>query len=266
MNSQTLDAAALTSGKTVRRRRLFPSIPAGIAVAIILAAVGFVAWASNPARPTDRALSALASDATITVESSRWLVFRPTDVEPTVGLIVYPGALIDPRVYAPIAREVASKGYLVAIVPMPLNLAIFAPDSAFDVIAAYPSMAHWAVAGHSLGGAMAARFVHAHDGAAAGLVLWAAYPADTDRIAGQSVDVTSVYGTNYGLATRAKVDATRPLLPPRTTIWAAVPGGNHAQFGSYGPQSGDNPASIGEADQQFRVAAATVILLSRIAR
>jgi hypothetical protein len=43
-----------------------------------------------------------------------------------------------------------------------------------------------------------------------------------------------------------------------------VAGGDHAQFGSYGPQPGDNLAAILPADQWQKTAQATVELLNKI--
>jgi len=43
------------------------------------------------------------------------------------GFIMYPGGRVDARSYAPAAHSIAAHGFLVVIVPMPLNLAIFAP-------------------------------------------------------------------------------------------------------------------------------------------
>jgi hypothetical protein len=40
-----------------------------------------------------------------------------------------------------------------------------------------------------------------------------------------------------------------------------IEGGNHAQFGSYGPQEGDKPATISPEEQWEQVAAATVEFL-----
>jgi len=41
---------------------------------------------------------------------------------------------VDPRAYAPAARALAEEGYLVVIVPMPLNLAVLAPGRAAEVM------------------------------------------------------------------------------------------------------------------------------------
>ncbi|MHB1414566.1 MAG: alpha/beta hydrolase [Chloroflexota bacterium] len=220
-------------------------------------------WANDAAAPEPAALAALASDGSVTVEQGPWLVFTPTGQQPTAGLIVYPGGRVDPRAYAPVARAVAGEGFLVAIVPMPLNLAVIAPDRASEVIAAYPDIKQWAIGGHSLGGAMAARFAHGHPQAVSGLVFWAAYPDASDDLSGRQLAVTSIYGTHDGLATGEKIDASRALLPPDTR-WVAIEGGNHAQFGSYGPQAGDGEATISAEAQQARAMAATVDLLRQI--
>jgi acetyl esterase/lipase len=232
---------------------------------VLLAAVGaFVVWASAAMGPMPEALPALESDAQVQVETEPWLVFRPATGQPNTGVVIYPGARVDPRSYAPAAHALAERGYLAVIVPMPLNLAILAPDRAAEVMAAFPEIAHWAVGGHSLGGAMAARFAYQNPDAVQGLVLWAAYPASSDDLSGSSTAVTSIWGTEDGLATEDKIAASEPLLPPDTT-WVPIQGGNHAQFGWYGPQRGDGTATISREDQQMQIVQATLELLSHLA-
>jgi dienelactone hydrolase len=231
---------------------------------LILIFGGFVIWASTAAAPMPEALEALQSDSQVQVETDPWLVFRPVGDDPAVGLILYPGARVDPRAYAPAARALAQEGYLVVIAPMPLNLAIFAPDRAAEVMAAFPEVDRWALGGHSLGGAMSARFAYQNPDAVQGLVLWAAYPASTDDLSSHSLAVTSIYGTRDELATGDKIAASRPLLPLDTS-WVAIEGGNHAQFGWYGSQSGDNTATISREEQQDQIVAATLSLLAGLA-
>jgi pimeloyl-ACP methyl ester carboxylesterase len=226
----------------------------------VLAAAGFVVWAERTLPPMPDALSALESDGSVQVATERWLVFSPVSPEPHTGLILYPGGRVDPRSYAPTARAIAAGGHLVVIVPMPLNLAIFASGAAAEVIAAYPEVSDWAIGGHSLGGAMAARFVFSHPVQVQGLVLWAAYPDSSNNLSDRTLPVTSIYGTLDGLATTEKIEASRALLP-RTTEWVAIEGGNHAQFGWYGAQSGDNPATITREEQQRQIIEATMRLL-----
>jgi len=58
--------------------------------------------------------------------------------------------------------------------------------------------------------------------------------------------------------------ATSKALLPSTTRWFVIIGGNHAQFGWYGPQLGDNPAEIGREDQQQQVVEAALELLENL--
>ncbi len=232
---------------------------------LVVAAGIFVAWALIIPAPMPEAQTALRSDSTMVVTTDRWLVFQQanTFAAPMKGLVIYPGGRVPPAAYAPAARALALRGYLVVIVPMPLNLAVFAPDAAAEVIASYPWIRSWAVGGHSLGGAMAARFAFTHPGAVKGLVLWAAYPANDNNLSSSGLAVLSLYGTLDGLATGAKIDASRPLLPP-TTRWLAIEGGNHAGFGWYGPQDGDNPATITHAAQHEQIVLATAEFLTSL--
>ena len=142
-----------------------------------------------------------------------------------------------------------------------LALAVFAPNRAEAVIAAYPEIHRWAIGGHSLGGAMAARFVYQHPGAIQGLVLWAAYPASSDDLSRRSLKVVSIVGSQDGLGTDQGVDSTRRLLP-QSTRFIIIDGGNHAQFGWYGAQPGDAEAAITRIDQQAQILEATLELLA----
>jgi pimeloyl-ACP methyl ester carboxylesterase len=223
--------------------------------------IGFVAWGETPAKPMPETLSALQSDPQVTVTTGKWLVFTPVAVQPETGFIIYPGGRVDYRAYAPLARAIAEEGYLVVIVHMPLNLAVFDSSAAAHVVAANPMIKHWAVGGHSLGGAMAANFVYTHPGAMQGLVLWAAYPASNNDLSNSPIQALSISGTRDGLSTPEKIAASVPLLP-KDTILVPIEGGNHAQFGWYGPQSGDNPASISREEQQSQVVKATVEFLT----
>ena len=206
---------------------------------------------------------ALQPDTQVTITEGNWLVFQPANRQPETGFIFYPGGRVDARAYAPSARQIAAQGYLVIIVPMPLNLAVLDPGAAADVITAYPEVQHWAVGGHSLGGAMAANFARHNPDKIQGLVLWAAYPASSDNLSVSSLRVISIYATLDGLSTGEKIDASRALLP-QTAIWTSIEGGNHAQFGWYGEQAGDNAATISRPEQQAQVIQATTQFLSSL--
>ncbi len=231
---------------------------------LFVTVLGSVAYAQiATAKPEAAAEQALLSTADVLVESDDWLVFRPAGAAPTTGLIFYPGALVDPRAYAPYAQDIAAAGYLVVIPSMPLNLAILNANEAEKIIEAFPEIEHWALGGHSLGGVMATQFVKDYPWAAEGLALWGAYPAGGTDVSCRILDAVSIYGTQDGLSTPEEILASQVLLPP-DTIYVPIEGGNHAQFGWYGNQKGDLPAQISHLEQQAQTLAATINMLERI--
>lgn len=233
-------------------------------VLIIVGGIGFVIWAENPLGPDQAAILALESDDQVAVSQDQWIIYQPVTVQPEIGLIFYPGGRVDPRSYAPLMREIAMQGYLVVLVPMPLNLAVFSPSSAGDVINAYPQIAFWAVGGHSLGGTMAANFAFSNPTQVDGLILWASYPAGNNDLSGYNVPVISIYGT-LDMGGMEPFDASMALLPA-DTVWIVIEGGNHAQFGNYGPQPGDNEATIPAMEQQQQTIEATVDFLNGLGK
>jgi dienelactone hydrolase len=230
---------------------------------IILSIGGFTLWASFPYRPMPEAFRALESDSSVAIQDEPWLVFQPQNSSPKTGLILYPGGRVDPEGYAPFARSITSEGYLVVIVPMPLNLAVFAPGRASDVIQFFPEIESWAIGGHSLGGAMAANFAKDHPDAVDGLLLLASYPASSDDLSSLPLRVTSIYATLDGFASLEEIDASRANLPD-STRWVQIVGGNHSQFGWYGFQNGDNTATISRQAQQELMVSSTMDLLQSL--
>jgi hypothetical protein len=99
----------------------------------------------------------------------------------------------------------------------------------------------------------------------AGLVLiGTSHPRDFS-LAHLQIPVTQIYGTRDTIADVDKVVAARRNLPPSITI-VEIDGGNHSQFGSYGFQPGDWPASIPRREQQQRTVDAIVATLARSVR
>lgn len=135
----------------------------GLPGILILGLLGFVVWGETPLPASPTALDALQSTPNISVETiDSAIVFRPTAPGVSAGFIFYPGGRVDYRAYAPLLSEISARGYLVVLVPMPLNLAVFGVEKARAVIEAFPEIKHWAIGGHSLGGSMAAQFTQNH--------------------------------------------------------------------------------------------------------
>ena len=259
-STKTTDNQSKKQGKTSILKRIL----IGLMLILFLAVAGFAIWSNTPARPDATALQALESDEKVTISEGQYLLqFSPANRTPNPGLIFYPGGRVDYRAYSPLMREIANGGYSVFLVKMPLNLAVFGVNRADAMITAYPDITNWYIGGHSLGGAMAAAYVYNNPVGMQGLVLWAAYPAESNDLSGSGFPVLSVIANRDGLATLDKLKAAAPFLPA-DTMWVEIDGGNHAQFGSYGPQNGDLEATITAEEQHRQIVNATLMFMSGI--
>lgn len=236
-----------------------------LAVIVVSSVLAFAFWANDALPASDVALQAMQSDEQVQVsEENGWVTFSPVDdAQPEVGFIFYPGGRVDYRAYSPVLRMIAEQGYFVALVPVPLNLAFFDINVAASVQAQYPEISHWVVGGHSLGGVAASVYAKDHLGELDGLVFFASYPAD-DSLKNTDLNVFSIYGTR-DMAGMEKFDETKTLLPTQTQ-YVVIDGGNHAQFGSYGFQPGDNEATISPEEQWSQISTATVDFLKTLSQ
>ena len=225
----------------------------GLAVIVLVAIIGLVAWSKIGTYPAGEvALSALESTDRLSITQDKWIVFEPKE-EAAIGLIFYPGGLVEPAAYAPILHQIAEEGVLVVLTPMPLNLAIFNTGAANPVIDAYPRISSWMIAGHSLGGASAAIYAENNPEKVAAIALWDSYPADSADLSDNTISAISIFGTTDDGPNTENFDQKRHLMPADTRF-IAIEGASHAQYGDYGPQKGDVVASISMAEQHARVA------------
>ncbi|MBP6177684.1 MAG: alpha/beta hydrolase [Anaerolineales bacterium] len=240
-------------------------IAASILLVVVLVIVSvFVVWANNASPASDVALQALNTDSSVRVGlESGIYTFAPAEGTPSVGLIFYPGGRVDYRAYSPVLRMIAAQGYFVALVPAPLNLAFFDINAAARVQAQFPEVQAWVVGGHSLGGVAAVEYAKSHLTQIDGLVLFASYPAD-DALKNTDLKVLSIYGTR-DIVPVEEFDGYKALLP-EDAKYVVLEGGNHAQFGSYGPQAGDNEATISPEEQWEQTATATAKFLQGLPR
>lgn len=235
----------------------------GVSAALLLVAiVAFVVWATWIPSPLPEAMAALESDSSVTVAVADPITFVPMALPPTCGFIFYPGGRVDYRAYAPALRSIAEAGYFAAILHTLLNLAVLAPSKAAEVIVAHPHIQRWVVGGRSLGDAIEASFLFNHPRQGKGLSLWASFPAGANSLADRSdLAISSISGSLDGLAIPADIEVSRPLLPQQSEF-VEIEGGNPTQFGWYGPQSGDKPATITREQQQEQTIRATLRTLA----
>lgn len=235
-----------------------------LAVVLVVGIIGAVIFV-QPIPATDAARAALSSTATLKVtDAGDQITFIPTGT-PKAGFIFYPGAKVDPVAYTEFIKAIAQAGFAVFVVRFPLNFAIISPSRADGVIDANPSIARWAIGGHSLGGATACLYAK-NSGKVRALIFWAAYcDKSFDLSTRTDVQVTSISGSLDGLATPAKVESTK-VYAPASTKYVVIDGGDHAQFGDYGPQSGDNPATISPQAAREQIVTATIAALEAMAK
>lgn len=189
--------------------------------------------------------SLLASDDTVAVREVQtgWLFDGAGEDD---ALIFYPGALVEPAAYAPLLRALAAKGVDCFLIKMPLNLAVLSPGKAKRVMQSYV-YDRWFFAGHSLGGAMAAQYAAKHPDMPAGLFLLGAYTVKD--LTKAVFPVVCIYGSEDGVLNRKRLEKSFNLSPDTLDV-VELNGGNHAQFGVYGPQRGDGTATISAAAQR----------------
>ena len=223
-----------------------------LVVAAVLAAAAFFAYVGDFYHDLDAASHDLASTEALPVQQGEsYLAFGDPAAE--TGIVLYPGAKVEYTAYAPLMRELAERGYLAVVVEMPFNLAFFDINAADSVRSAFPQVKTWWVGGHSLGGSMAAQYAadHSDDAALGGIVLLGAYSASD--LSATDLGALVVYGENDEVVNRDKLSEGEALLPPDAQT-VKIAGGNHAGFGTYGPQDGDGEASIAPEEQREQTA------------
>ena len=204
--------------------------------------IAFLLWSSVYYTADISAESAMLSDDIVKVEKTEtgWLFDGPSD---ETALIFFPGAKVDEKAYSPMLRKIAEEDMDVYLVKMPLHLAFFGINKAGEIIdnSAYEQ---YYMAGHSLGGAMAADYAAEHESDIDGIILFGAYPTKVTNL-----DTLLIYGSEDGVLNRKRVENASSLVSGRLRE-LVIDGGNHAQFGNYGEQRGDGKAGISVQDQQ----------------
>lgn len=211
-------------------------IALGIVVLLLALCAGAFFWyVSDYYRAEDVALDVLSQDSGLSVQDN--LTVLSPSVPSDTAIIFYPGAKVEAEAYLPLLEQIKQTGVTCILVHMPFRMAIFDANAAEDVMEQFPEIQHWYMAGHSMGGAMASQFASGHQDEIDGLILLGAY------IYGDYPDekTLTVYGS-LNQSVGDHIDYTENIVE--------IEGGNHAQFGNYGPQKGDLPATISAAEQQ----------------
>lgn len=238
-----------------RKRGLWKKLLLSALLGLALAAIGCFGFLASYYRAAPDAAAALRSDSRVTVEPiGKGYFFDGPGTD--AALVFYPGAKVESEAYAPLLRSLAEGGLDCFLIKMPLHMAVLDMDAASELQQRY-GYETWLLAGHSMGGAVAANYAGAQPDAFDALVLLAAYPSHPLP---EALRLLSIYGSDDGVLNRENYEAGR-------AFWTAdaeelvINGGNHAGFGCYGPQKGDGEAAIPAAEQQERTAEAILALM-----
>ena len=225
-----------------RNQRFKLALAAGLLLAVV---VGCGLYLRDYYPAGEAALTALEPDAEVTVlADGNTTAFVPKNGA-ELGFVFYPGGKVEHTAYAPLLRQLAEKGVLCVLVEMPFRLAVLDQNAAKEIPGQYPEVTDWYLA------ACAAEHTELFDG----LVLLAAYSTEDLRETGRRV--LSAYGSEDGVLDLENYEEYRGNLP-KSVSETVIDGGNHACFGSYGPQDGDGTPRI-TAEQQMKETAELLV-------
>ena len=231
-----------------------------VLVIVAVTGVSFGIYVSDYYRPDDTAMEILENpgDVSILQDDKGNYTVLPQKAGDT-GIIFYPGGKVDERAYLPLLKKYAENGITCILVKMPFHLAVFNMNGADGIQKQYPRITKWYLAGHSLGGAMAAAYIARHVSEYQGLILLGAY--STKDLSDTDLTVVWIDGDQDGVINQKQVLKNQDHYPENTYVFM-IAGGNHAQFGSYGVQKGDGQASISAKEQWQETVDDTLAVIS----
>lgn len=218
-----------------------------VIIVLILSLVGGTVYYINDyyhAEETAVSLITTPKENVVVTEENGVFTFKPQNA--TKGIIFYPGGKVEAESYAPLMHSLAEEGILSVLVTMPGNLAVLDMNAADGICEQYPEIESWYMAGHSLGGSMAASYIAENTKEFDGIILLASY--STADLSGSDLEVLSIYGSNDGVLNMEKYSEYKPNLPSDLKEFI-IDGGCHAYFGAYGEQEGDGKAKITREEQ-----------------
>ena len=217
-----------------------------VLILLIVISLGFYIYVSDYYRVDGEAVEAFLPSADIEerILDGGNIAYIPDGAR--AGIIFYPGGKVEYTAYTPLMRALAERGILAVLVKMPHNLAVLKQGAADGIREEFADIESWYMAGHSLGGSMAASYISKNADTFDGLILLAAY--STADLTDSGLYVSSIYGSEEGVMNREKYGEYMTNLPTGTAE-TVIDGGNHAGFGMYGEQKGDGQAKISAAEQ-----------------
>ncbi len=232
--------------------------------------LGVFAWLLYNMQAKGLESTVLESNNRVHIQNlSNAVIFTPAVDTMGSALIFYPGALVDPIAYAPMAKTISEAGYKTIVFKLPYRMALFEfqQENVFQQTMEYVNsdsrQRKWIIGGHSRGGKLVTIFGRDYRSVPDGLLLvGTSHPREID-LSDLNMDVTKIYGSNDGLASEEEINEFAVNLPA-TMHRVRIAGGNHRQFGYYGYQFGDSSADISREKQQEIMIDAIIKQLERV--
>lgn len=216
-------------------------------ILLIFSGVGLYLFADDYYRPSATALEALQATENITYEQIGGdLIFTPE--EPLGGVIIYPGGKVSEKAYGYLGQKIAKMGYKTIIVKVPFKLSILSNNAGKKYLED-EVVTRWVVMGHSLGGISASRLAKKNEASIEALILMASYPDGGVDLKDETFEIYSLVGDKDTVINQEQLESAKVRLPSNT-VFTTIKGGNHASFGNYGTQEGDQLPDIGYDEQQ----------------
>ncbi|QFP76293.1 alpha/beta fold hydrolase [Deinococcus sp. AJ005] len=194
---------------------------------------------------------AVGVTSTLENEGGAFINIKPSGEAKTL-LVYYPGGLVRPQAYEWLGRALAADGVQTVIPVFPLDLAVTGINRADALIKKFGAGKTVVIAGHSLGGAMAAQYAKGHTDQLKGMILMGAYPAGNVSLKDTSLPVLSLLAENDRVADPANVRDGLNRLPASAKL-TVIPGSVHSFFGRYGPQKGDGLPTVTHAAAEAEI-------------
>lgn len=199
--------------------------------------------------------------------------FNPSSVKADRGLVFYPGAKVEGIAYSPLLLPLIARGYPVIILKFPFHFAILEQNAGHKAMPQFSSIGRWTLSGHSLGGTVAGWEALENykerngddppDFTVDSMIYLASYSNEGNDLSDSDLTILSVAGERDGLISLPEIRESMNLYPDDAKL-ITIYGGNHAQFGSYGPQAGDAAAGISPEAQQERATQLMLEFLQRL--
>ena len=257
-------------GKKRNRKKILLILSALLVVTLLAAIVGFKIYTSNYYAADEQALEVVQESFGESVSchtDDTGTVFLPKGQQVKAVIFFYPGGKVEYTAYSALMYELADKGYICVLPRMPENLA-FLRVNAMDAIQTNYAQEmtavknlDWYLAGHSLGGVAAAKYLTEQTvkeiggqstgsgtkaDAFKGLILCASYPADD--LSDLGLRFLSIRGSNDGVLNLKRYEESRKFWPADSTE-KVIDGGIHSFFGCYGIQEGDGDPGVTNMEQ-----------------